>query len=411
MIITIFWTALTLSLICILISEVIQVFRQKKYIKTLSESTGIFQDVSNLTKEQQILHSGIEALKQQIEGFGPEYLITHSSLLDELSEQLEGHTTSEKIKDLKIKIKQKIKSETATVSNLSDKREVRRASNLVLEAFNCKVETSLAKLKSINAGYVIEEIKNSFDIINMNAVGLKTSIDKTYLKMRIEEAKLGAILHESRERQKEEQRALREDMREEEKANREQERLAKEAERDERVKAEMLKAAQDAAISASEAEKLIYEERVRQLEAEVDAAREKTQRISMAQLTRVGTVYIISNIGSFGEGILKIGMTRRLEAKDRIDELGSASVPFRFEIHALIPSTDAPRLESELHSYFNDRRVNKVNLRKEFFKVTPDEVKAFLDTKNIKANFLIPEPEEFNETQEKNSILKVGIHS
>lgn len=402
MIITIFWISLTLALICILLSEVIQVFRQKKYIKLLSESTGISKEVNNLSKEEQLLKLGMKALNEKIEGFGTEYLVTYNSLLDEMSEQLAGQSVSDKVKQIRAEIKHQIKSGTAIKSSLQDKDELRRASLLVLEAFNCKVESSLSKLKSTNVGNITAEIKNSFDIINMNSIGLKTSIEKSYLKMRIDEAKLGAILHEERERQKEQQRALKEEMREEERVNKEQERLAKEIEYEEKIKEAMLKEAMLKANEASEADKAIYEQRVFELQAEVDAVKMKAQRVSMAQLTKVGTVYIISNIGSFGEGILKIGMTRRLNPKDRIDELSSASVPFEFDVHSLINTTDAPKLESELHNYFNDRRVNKVNLKKEFFKVDVSEVKEVLNQKGIKAEFsLVAEAKQFKESQEK----------
>jgi Meiotically up-regulated gene 113 len=91
-------------------------------------------------------------------------------------------------------------------------------------------------------------------------------------------------------------------------------------------------------------------------------------------LTRSGHVYIISNIGSFGDQVFKIGMTRRLDPMDRVRELGDASVPFHFDVHAIIYSTDAPRLEATLHRMFNNRRVNRVNERKEFFRVSIDEI-------------------------------------
>ncbi|EMQ2878631.1 GIY-YIG nuclease family protein, partial [Vibrio navarrensis] len=100
---------------------------------------------------------------------------------------------------------------------------------------------------------------------------------------------------------------------------------------------------------------------------------------SMAQLTRSGYVYVISNKGSFGENMYKIGMTRRLEPMDRVKELGDASVPFFFDVHALIPSDDAPALENKLHSKFASRRVNKVNHRREFFNLTFEEVEEALN--------------------------------
>jgi hypothetical protein len=97
----------------------------------------------------------------------------------------------------------------------------------------------------------------------------------------------------------------------------------------------------------------------------------------MAQLTRSGHVYVISNIGSFGEDVFKIGMTRRLDPTERVDELSSASVPFPFDIHAMIYASDAPALENAFHRQFSQRRVNKINTRKEFFQISLDEMERF----------------------------------
>ena len=101
-----------------------------------------------------------------------------------------------------------------------------------------------------------------------------------------------------------------------------------------------------------------------------NALEDKERAISQAQLTKTGHVYIISNIGSFGENVYKIGLTRRLEPEIRVRELGDASVPFHFDIHAMIFAEDAPSLERKLHEVFHSKRVNLVNTRKEFFKVT-----------------------------------------
>jgi hypothetical protein len=122
--------------------------------------------------------------------------------------------------------------------------------------------------------------------------------------------------------------------------------------------------------------------------------------ISQAQMTRVGHIYVISNIGSFGEDVYKIGMTRRLDPLDRVRELGDASVPFQFDVHAIIYSEDAPSLEYELHRKFKDRRLNMVNGRKEFFKVALDEVEAFiLQQTNASILFTkLAEAKEYRET-------------
>ena len=103
----------------------------------------------------------------------------------------------------------------------------------------------------------------------------------------------------------------------------------------------------------------------------------------MAEFTKAGHVYIISNVGSFGENIFKIGMTRRLEPMDRVRELGDASVPFAFDVHGMIYSENAPALENLLHRKFNDLRVNKVNSRKEFFRVKLSDIEKFAQEENL----------------------------
>src|SRR5690606_10022361 len=115
---------------------------------------------------------------------------------------------------------------------------------------------------------------------------------------------------------------------------------------------------------------------------------------------------IISNIGSFGEEVFKIGMTRRLDPLDRVKELGDASVPFEFDVHAIIPSDDAPALESELHSVFNDLRLNQVNRRKEFFRVPLERIRDFVRQRKIDSTFtMVAEAHAFRESK---ALLKMG---
>ena len=113
----------------------------------------------------------------------------------------------------------------------------------------------------------------------------------------------------------------------------------------------------------------------------------KREEITNLQNGKAGTVYIISNLGSFGEDVFKIGMTRRLDPQDRINELGSASVPFKFDVHSFIFSDDAASLENKMHQILNDRRVNKVNLRKEFFKISIDELETLVEEIDPSAEF------------------------
>ncbi|WP_283699293.1 GIY-YIG nuclease family protein [Clostridium perfringens] len=132
----------------------------------------------------------------------------------------------------------------------------------------------------------------------------------------------------------------------------------------------------------NEEEKLKLEIQIKSLEVKLKQAEEKMKKAeSMAQKTRAGYVYVISNIGSFGEDVYKIGLTRRLDPMERVKELSDASVPFRFDVHAIIYSEDAPTLEKDLHNHFADKRLNKVNLRKEFFNVKLTDIEDVVNKK------------------------------
>lgn len=151
----------------------------------------------------------------------------------------------------------------------------------------------------------------------------------------------------------------------------------------------------------NDVEKQLYIDKIKELEDKLKQLEaDKATVLEREANARAGYVYIISNIGSFGENIYKIGMTRRVEPMDRIKELGSASVPFEFDVHAMIFSDDAPALETALHQTFEKQSVNRVNLRKEFFRVSLDEIEAVVkDNYNNTVVFTrIPVAKEYNET-------------
>ncbi len=193
---------------------------------------------------------------------------------------------------------------------------------------------------------------------------------------------------------KEEQARIKAKIREEQQAERELEQEMK------RIAAERLAIenalAQALARTSDEHSAEVDELKRRLAEAELKAAR----AISMAQMTKAGNVYVISNIGSFGDSVFKIGMTRRLEPLDRVKELGDASVPFPFDVHMMISSDNAPSLEAMLHRKFNHRRVNRVNLRKEFFRVGVEEIVAAVEELHGTVDYVAsPEAIEYFESQ------------
>lgn len=181
-----------------------------------------------------------------------------------------------------------------------------------------------------------------------------------------------------RERMKEEQRALREQMRQEAEERKLLEQQRKQMEKEEsKYTAEMQKLREQIE-SASEQKAQQLNDRIAELEALLSKVDEKKDEIAKLQNGKAGYVYVISNLGSFGDNVFKIGMTRRLNPQERIDELGSASVPFSFDVHSFIFSEDAPALENAVHKRLNHKRVNKVNHRKEFFDISINELETLV---------------------------------
>lgn len=206
-------------------------------------------------------------------------------------------------------------------------------------------------------------------------------------------------------------------MREEEKAAREAEKAQHQADKEEAKYQELLEKAQQEAVSAGEKDKAKLNSKIEELQQRIAEIEEKKRAISQAMLTKTGHVYIISNIGSFGENIYKIGMTRRLEPMDRVKELGSASVPFPFDVHAMIRTSDAPSLEKALHTHFDQRRLNLENGRKEFFHVSIDEIRCELDQLKNELGInselrltLLAEAKEYRMSEAKRKHMETSWH-
>ena len=194
-------------------------------------------------------------------------------------------------------------------------------------------------------------------------------------------------MHELARKQREEQRYLKERMRDEEKARKEYEEKMRQAAKEEELKQKAVEEAERKIASATAEQKAFYEQELHRLRGELASATER--KLTIAQQTKKGHVYIISNIGSFGEGIYKIGLTRRLDPQERIDELGHAGVPFEFDIHGLIESENAPALEHKIHKQLLAMQVNKMNFRKEFFRVSLADIHLEMDKLKQGEDFII----------------------
>lgn len=265
-------------------------------------------------------------------------------------------------------------------SRAEGKKMTNRAINLTARAFNGECDAAIANCTFKNWSIMHDRIQASFDKINtLNEVN-DVHISQKYLELKTKELDLVHSYKMKKQAEKEEQREIRAQMAEERKAQLEIERAIKEAEAEEvRAQKALDKARKEmeaklAKMTEEQAE--LYQTKIDALQDALTEAEIKGQKaLSMAQQTKRGHVYVISNIGSFGDDVFKIGMTRRLDPQDRVDELGSASVPFLFDVHAMIHSDDAPALENALHQHFDNQRTNMVNRRKEFFNVSLKDIK------------------------------------
>lgn len=383
-----------------------------------------------------------ESLHNRIEGYGDRYLEPVSKLLDWLETQTEYTESGRFLKEARAASRAMVRAGTAVQCIHPDKATAKASSRFILDAFNGKVDSVLAEVAIENHGTLEREIEDAYILVNREAVRFGNAhITREYCQARIVEMKAACAAHEVKRLEREEQRAERERMREEEKAQRELDRAEREARAEEerarraveqarremdRLAAERAReeaqsrADYERALREAQAEQVaeitrLHEEaqrlnsaqraeqeaRLAELAVKLSEAEEKGRRaLSMAQQTRAGHVYVISNIGSFGEEVFKVGMTRRVDPQERIDELGDASVPFDFDVHAIIRSDDAPALESALHKKLNDLRVNKVNQRKEFFRTDAATLRRMLEEEGVQASFtLAAEAREYRESK------------
>jgi hypothetical protein len=261
---------------------------------------------------------------------------------------------------------------------------------LALRAFNGDADAAVSRVSWNNLEAMVLRLEKTQSVINTILEPYSIQVTDAYRELRCEELRLTQEEADIRHREREEQKAIREQMRDEEKARREAEKAKEDAEREERRAAAALAAARAELQRTHAMDSEQNRARIAELEARLAAAQSgKAAALSMAQFTKLGHVYIISNIGSMGQGLVKIGMTRRLDPIDRVDELSDASVPFPFDVHALIRTEDAPALESALHERFAERRVNLINDRKEFFQVGLDDIDVACKELGVDVRFTI----------------------
>lgn len=255
---------------------------------------------------------------------------------------------------------------------------------LALRSFNSESEYCIDNVKFSNLERMEERIRRSFETCNKLLKAIDAWWKDIVLERKLQELYLAHEYQMKRQEEKEAVRQAREDRREQEKLEKEIQEARAKIEKERRHFTSALQKLQlrlGAAVDQDERDDL--QTRIDELSSQNSKLDEEERLLDYReQNARAGYVYVISNIGAFGEGIFKIGMTRRLEPMDRVDELGDASVPFRFDVHALVFSDNAPALEAKLHSHFASGRLNKVNGRKEFFRADLKVIEAV-----IRANY------------------------
>lgn len=255
---------------------------------------------------------------------------------------------------------------------------------LILRSFNNECDASIINVKFNNIDSIEKKITKAYEMLNKLGHRMNISISNDYFRLKLEELHLCYEYQVKKQEEREEQKRIREQMREEAKLMKEIEEARIKLEKEEKhFRKALEKIEEQLKTVKTEEEKMALEEKSAELRDKLaEIEKEKQDIQNRENNTRAGYVYIISNIGSFGENVYKIGVTRRLDPHERVDELGDASVPFNFDVHAMIFSEDAPALENALHKAFEHRRLNMINLRREFFKTTLGEIESV-----VKSNY------------------------
>lgn len=342
------------------------------------------ETLSDLNKQITMLKNDIILLKKEKEDLNDEinqkYDETlknvYSSLIVSNIEETSSSEIKNKLSLLKLKEKEYIIDDAVSVPLILNKREKNNLKKKMLIPFDSEVKGLLNKLTISNIDSTREKIIKIFDKINNLFKNDNAELRKGLLEFKLQELELHYSYLVKITEEKEQQKAIKEQMIEEEKVRREIDREKKRIDKEQRqFNSEISKLIAYMQKANADVEKELYANKIQELEEKLKELEVIRENVLQRELnTRAGYVYVISNIGSFGEDIYKIGMTRRLEPMDRIKELSSASVPFEFDVHAMIFSEDAPSLETKLHNHFRKQEVNKINQRKEFFKVSLDEI-------------------------------------
>lgn len=363
------------------------------------------------SKEEEIkkLNCIISSKKSEIIAIDDEITVQEFGLYKPQFDFANALGYKEKLFGIRAEQKSMIKDKTAVLgatnwqvngSTAKGKKMLSDMQKLLLRAFNSECDELVSKVKYTNFDASLNKIRKSAEAISKLGSTMNISISQKYLNLKIKELRLAFEYQQKKQEEKEAQKAARAEMREAARLQKEIEAQRKKIEKEQThyqtAYEKLLKQLEE---DPDNSDLLAKKSELENQLNDIDRAIKDIDYREANQ--RAGYVYIISNIGAFGENVYKIGMTRRLDPQDRVDELGDASVPFNFDVHAMIFSDDAPALEAALHKAFEDRKLNMVNTRREFFNVTLDEIKEVVKKNFDKTvEFIdVPDAEQFRVSQ------------
>lgn len=389
---------------------------QKQIAQLQNEESKIQKEILNLRSQLKTLNIEIGKKKEQI-------LSLDETLLLESFAIYTPHFAFENSDEYKNRLdiiretqKEYIKSGHAAKGNMNwtvngkkseGQKMVKDTIKLVVRSFNNECDYCVDHVKFNNIELNEKRIRASFDAVNKLGRIMDVQISPDYLQLKLDELHLAYEYQVKKQEEKEEQRRIKEEQREQQKLEKE---IREAREKIEKEKKHYNKAIEETQLriesSTDETEKAKLIEKLTELEKNREGLEKEEKEIDYReQNAKAGYVYVISNIGAFGENVFKIGMTRRLDPYERIYELSDASVPFKFDVHALIFSDNAPELEAKIQNHFEEFRLNKINIRREFYRANPDEIESVIKMNYDKTlDFVkIPPAEEYRES------LKISI--
>ena len=386
------------SLKALMTPEMQDAFMLKQEIDRLqSEQISHQKQIDDLNLTIASKNSDINALdnesqrkKKEIVWMDDEILVQEFGLYKPQFEFASSLDYKEKLSEVRATQKELIKNKQAVTGNTQwevngsaakGRKMVSDTQKLLLRAFNSECDELVSKVKYTNFDASLDKIYKSSEAISKLGAIMNISITQNYLNSKVKELRLAFEFQTKKQQEKEELKAARAEQREQAKIQKELEEQRRKIEKEQtHYQTAFEKLQMQLELNPDNPDLLLKKAELESQLSEIDKA---LNDVDYRQANmRAGYVYIISNIGAFGENVYKIGMTRRLEPQERIDELGDASVPFNFDVHAMIFSDDAPALEAALHRAFENRKLNMVNQRREFFNVTLDEIKEV-----VKKNF------------------------